>query len=281
MPITDFFEKNPIKDTKNRKQVPDGIWSKCVGCRSIIYEKELNANSMVCTNCDFHHPINSEQRIAILVDEGSFKEIDAHLKPKDFLKFTAAKSYKQSIDEAGKKSNLNEGLVGGTAKINNHPVILGVMDFRFIGGSMGSVVGEKITRLAELAAKKKNPLILVCASGGARMQEGMISLMQMAKTSAAIAKLNEANVPYFAILTNPTLGGVTASFATLADIIIAEPKALIGFAGPRVIEKTIRERLPEGFQTAEFLKENGMIDLIISRTEHKQVIAKLLDFLNN
>lgn len=279
MPISEYFEKNPIKNVNNKKQVPDGIWTKCQGCRSAIFEKEFSGNFMVCPKCDHHHALTPDKRIELLLDKGSFKEQDAHLKPVDVLKFKAEKTYQQSISEAGKKTENSEALIGGLAKIENKPVVIGIMDFRYIGGSMGSVVGEKITRLAETAVKKKLPLILICASGGARMQEGMLSLMQMAKTSQAIGVLAEANLPYITILTNPTLGGVTASFASLADIIIAEPKALIGFAGPRVIEKTIRERLPDGFQTAEFLKENGMVDLIVSRLNHKESISKLLSFM--
>jgi len=279
MPLGDVFNKNQVKDTNNKKKIPDGIWAKCLGCRSIIFERELARNSMVCPKCDFHHPLTSQERIELLTDENSFTEQDGNLTSKDSLKFKAEKTYLESIQKAQKNSRLKEAVIGGCAKINSVPVVIGVMDFRFIGGSMGSVVGEKVSRLAETALKKKAPLILVCASGGARMQEGMLSLMQMAKTSAAIAGLDKTKIPYITLLTNPTMGGVTASFATLADVIIAEPKALIGFAGPRVIEKTLKERLPDGFQTAEFFKENGMIDLIVSRIDQKEVITKLISFL--
>ena len=279
MPISNFFEKNPIKETKSKKQIPDGIWAKCVDCRSIIFDKELVGNFMVCPKCEYHHPLTADKRIQLLTDERSFKEQDANLTSKDPLKFKAEKTYKQSIEGSQKKSNLKEAIIGGTAKIYGKSIVIGVMDFRFIGGSMGSVVGEKVTKLIETAQRRKYPLLLSCASGGARMQEGMISLMQMAKTSQAIGKLNEARVPFISLLTNPTLGGVTASFSTLADIVIAEPRALIGFAGPRVIEMTIKERLPEGFQTAEFLKENGMIDVIVSRADQKNTISKLIGFL--
>jgi len=279
MPISNFFEKNQIKEISSKKQIPDGIWAKCVGCKNIIFDKELVSNFMVCPKCDYHHPLTSERRIQLLTDERSFKEQDAHLTSKDPLKFKAEKSYKQILNGINKKSNLKEAIIGGISKIDYKPVVIGVMDFRFIGGSMGSVVGEKVTKLAETAQRKKQPLVVVCASGGARMQEGMLSLMQMAKTSQAIGKLNNAKVPFISIMTNPTLGGVTASFASLADIVIAEQGALIGFAGPRVIEKTIKERLPDGFQTAEFLKENGMVDMIVSRGEQKETLSKLVGFL--
>lgn len=279
MPIGEIFEKNTIKKSNNKKQIPDGIWVKCDGCRSIIFEKELSGSYMVCPKCNHHHSLTSQKRVELLTDEYSFKEQDAYLKPKDILKFKAETTYQQSIQKARKKSDLNEAIIGGCAKINGFPVVLGVMDFRYIGGSMGSVVGEKVVRLAETALKKKIPLIISCASGGARMQEGMVSLMQMAKTSQAIAQLAEKNIPFIALLTNPTMGGVTASFASLADIIIAEPGALIGFAGPRVIEKTIKERLPDGFQRAEFLKDNGMIDMIVARSDQKEMLAKLINFL--
>lgn len=278
MAIGGIFEKNKIKQSNNKKQIPDGIWVKCEGCRSIIFEKELHNSFMVCPKCNHHHPLAAQRRIQLLTDEGSFREQDKSLNPKDILKFKAENSYQQSIQKARKNSELNEAVISGQALINSKPVIVGVMDFRYIGGSMGSVVGEKVTRLAEVASKKKIPLIISCASGGARMQEGMISLMQMTKTAQAISMLDQAKIPHISILTNPTMGGVTASFATLADIIIAEPGALIGFAGPRVIEKTIRERLPDGFQKAEFLKERGMVDMIVSRGDQKEVLAKLIDF---
>lgn len=279
MPIGEIFEKNTIKKSNSKKQIPDGIWVKCDGCRSIVFEKELSGNFMVCPKCNHHHPLISTKRIELLTDEHSFREQDANLVPRDILNFKGETSYQQSIQKARKNSELNEAIVGGCAKINGKPVVIAVMDFRYIGGSMGSVVGEKIVRLAETALKKKMPLVIACASGGARMQEGMVSLMQMAKTSQAMAQLDEAKIPFIVLLTNPTMGGVTASFASLADIIIAEPKALIGFAGPRVIEKTIKERLPNGFQKAEFLRENGMIDLIVARSDQKEVLAKFLNFL--
>lgn len=279
MPIGEIFEKNKIKQSNNKKQIPDGIWTKCEGCRSIIYDKELQNNFMVCPKCNYHHPLTALRRIELLVDENSFKEQDSTLSPKDILGFKGPDSYQQSIQKAHKKSGLNEAIIGGKAQINSKPIVIGVMDFRFIGGSMGSVVGEKVARLAETALNKKTPLIISCASGGARMQEGMVSLMQMAKTAQVIGQLAEERVPYISLLTNPTMGGVTASYATLADIIIAEPGALIGFAGPRVIEKTIRERLPDGFQKAEFLKEKGMVDLIVARANQNEALAKLIDFL--
>lgn len=279
MPLGEYFDKNTIKESNSKKKVPDGVWTKCKGCGLIIFEKELIKNDMVCPKCDFHHLLAAKGRIEVLVDENSFKEQDKNLVPADKLKFKAEKTYRQSISKALAKSGYNEAFIGGVAEIEKRDIAIGAMDFRFIGGSMGSVVGEKITRLVETAIKKKIPLVISCASGGARMQEGMLSLMQMSKTSQAVGKLGKEKLPYISILTNPTMGGVTASFAGLADIIIAEPGALIGFAGPRVIEKTIKERLPEGFQNANSLKEGGMVDMIVSRANQKDVISKLLGML--
>jgi acetyl-CoA carboxylase carboxyl transferase subunit beta len=215
----------------------------------------------------------------MLIDEGSFSEMDEDITSVDPLEFTSGKAYAEQIASATERTGLPEAIVTGTASIGGHPVVIGVMDFRFIGASMGSAVGEKIARAFELAASLRHPLVLVTASGGARMQEGMLSLMQMAKTSAAAARLAEKRIPYIAVLTNPTMGGVTASFATLADVIVAEPGALIGFAGPRLVEQTIRKSLPKGFQTAEALLEHGMVDMVVDRRELAETLAKLLAYL--
>jgi len=233
----------------------------------------------VCPNCGTHQDITAPERLAMLVDEGSFIESDEGMRSADPLAFTSGKAYADQVAAAEERTGLNEAIISGVATIGGHRVAIGVMDFRFIGASMGSVVGEKITRAFERALDLRIPLVLVTASGGARMQEGMLSLMQMAKTSAAAARLAESRVPYVAVLTNPTMGGVTASFATLADVIVAEPGALIGFAGPRLVEQTIRKSLPKGFQRSEALMENGMVDMVVDRRELAGTLALLLGYL--
>ncbi len=274
-----WFKKK--KDTKTEKKVkiPEGLWVKCDNCKEIIYKKEIEKNLQVCPKCNYHFRISSSERIRLLSDEGSFVELDAGLTTSDPLKFKDTISYIERLEENKKNTNLNEAAVYGEATINQRRVVLAIMDFSFMGGSMGSVVGEKMTRAAELALKNKVPLIIVSSSGGARMQEGMISLMQMAKVSAAIARLKKAGILYISILADPTFGGVTASFAMLGDIIIAEPRSLIGFAGPRVIEQTIKQQLPENFQRAEFLLEHGMIDMVVERRELKNTVHKLIELL--
>ncbi|RJQ33371.1 MAG: acetyl-CoA carboxylase carboxyltransferase subunit beta [Actinobacteria bacterium] len=267
------------KVEKSKVVVPEGLWTKCVSCRQIIYEKELIRNYQVCPKCGHHHYLPAISRIELLLDDASFKEINSDLKSGDPLNFKASKSYKMSLKEAGFATALNEAIITGEGKIDGKKVCLSVMDFKFIGGSMGSVVGEKVARAADFAINKKLPFIVVCASGGARMQEGMLSLMQMAKTSMAVGKIHENKLPFISIMAHPTTGGVLASFPSLADIIIAEPKALIGFTGARVIERTIKERLPDGFQTAEFLLKHGMVDLIASRAEQKEIVSQLLGFM--
>jgi len=256
-------------------KVPEGLWVKCDNCKEIIYKKEVEKNLKVCPKCDYHFRISASERLQHLVDEGSFLEVEDGLSPRDFLNF---KEYKDKLKSSRKKTGLKDAIISGDAKIGGRPVSLVVMDFQFMGGSMGSVVGEKIVRAVERAIEKKVPFIAVTTSGGARMQEGILSLMQMAKTSAAVAKLGEANLPYIAVLTDPTFGGVTASFAMLGDIIIAEPKSLIGFAGPRVIEQTIKQQLPAGFQRAEFLLEHGMLDMIVARKDMHATLGKILEF---
>ncbi len=259
-------------------KIPEGLWVKCDNCKEIIYRKEVEKNLKVCPKCDYHFRISASERLQHLVDEGTFLEVEDGLSPRDFLNF---KDYKDKFKSSRKKTGLKDAVLSGDAKVGGRPVSLVVMDFNFMGGSMGSVVGEKIVRAVERAIEKKVPFIAVASSGGARMQEGIISLMQMAKTSAAIAKLGEAGLPYISVLTDPTFGGVTASFAMLGDIIIAEPKSLIGFAGPRVIEQTIKQQLPAGFQRAEFLRDHGMIDMIVSRRDMRATLGRILDFFAN
>jgi len=273
-----FKKKKDIK-TEKKVKIPEGLWIKCDSCKEIIYKKEIEKNLQVCPKCHYHFRISSAERIKLIADEGSFTEMDIELSTTDPIKFKDTIAYRERLEENKKNTNLNEAAVYGEATINQKPVVLAIIDFSFMGGSMGSVVGEKITRATELALKNKAPLITVSSSGGARMQEGMISLMQMAKVSAAIARLKEAGVLYISILADPTFGGVTASFAMLGDIIIAEPKSLIGFAGPRVIEQTIKQQLPENFQRAEFLLEHGMIDMVVERNELKNTIFKLIKHL--
>lgn len=260
-----------------KKGIPEGIWSKCAACGEVIFQKEFFAGYKVCPGCSFHYPLSAHERLDTLLDMGTFREMDADMTSADPLDFVGNKPYQDSLAASVASTGLKEAVVTGYGKLNARAVVVAVMDFRFIGGSMGSVVGEKITRAIEYAAKKHAPLIIVAASGGARMQEGMFSLAQMAKTSAALAKLAEKHVPYISIMTHPTTGGVTASFPALADIIIAEPGALIGFTGARVIEDTLKEKLPAGFQTAEFMLEHGMVDRVVDRKEIKGEIAALLD----
>jgi acetyl-CoA carboxylase carboxyl transferase subunit beta len=258
-------------------KIPEGLWVKCDNCKEIIYRKEVDKNFKVCPKCDYHFRISASERLPFIVDEGSFLEVEDGLSPKDFLHF---KDYKDKLKSSRKKTGLKDAVISGEAKIGGFPVSIVVMDFSFMGGSMGSVVGEKITRAMERAVEKRTAFISVASSGGARMQEGILSLMQMAKTSAASARLSEAHLPFISVLTDPTFGGVTASFAMLGDIIIAEPKSRIGFAGPTVIEKTIKQQLPAGFQRAEFLMDHGMIDMIVARKDMHATLGKVLQFFS-
>ncbi len=273
-----WFKKEKTTIAKKVK-VPEGLWVKCDTCKEIVYRKEVEKNLKVCPKCNYHFRISAPERIQLLVDEGSFNEIGNNLLPKDILNFKDQVSYKEKLKESQKKTNINEAAIAGSALIGGYPVVLVILDFTFMGGSMGAVVGEKVTLAAEKAAEDGLSLISVTSSGGARMQEGTLSLMQMAKTSAAIARLKQSHMPYISILADPTFGGVTASFAMLGDIIIAEPKSLIGFAGPRVIEQTIKQQLPEDFQRAEFLLQHGLIDMIVDRKDLKQTIIKLLSII--
>ena len=254
----------------------DGLWSKCPECSQVVYRKDLVANASVCAGCGYHNRIDSSERIRLLADEGSFEALDSDLTPIDPLAFKDRRTYIDRIRDSQQATGLRDAVVTGLCRLDGIPLALGVMDFRFMGGSMGSVVGEKLTRLIEEATARRYPLLIVCASGGARMQEGMLSLMQMAKISGALERHRQAELLYLPLLTHPTTGGVTASFAMLGDLILAEPKALIGFAGRRVIEQTLREKLPEGFQTAEYLREHGFVDAIVARTQLRPTLATLL-----
>ncbi len=270
-----WFKRN--KDQANKKvKVPEGLWVKCNSCKEIIYRQEVDRNLKVCPKCTYHFRISAKERISLLTDDGSFQEIGQDLTSKDPLNFKDQLPYKERLKSSQKKTNVNDAATAGSALIDSNEVVIVVLDFAFMGGSMGSVVGEKFAMAAEKAIKEKLPFISVASSGGARMHEGILSLMQMAKTSAAVARFKETGLPYISILADPTFGGVSASFAMLGDIIIAEPKSLIGFAGPRVIEQTIKQQLPDNFQTAEFVLEHGMIDMIVNRKELKGTISKLL-----
>jgi acetyl-CoA carboxylase carboxyl transferase subunit beta len=262
-----------------RKDVPGSIWIKCDDCGAILFRDKLAENLWVCDSCDFHFRITPDDYFALLLDNGSFAEINEGMRSIDFLKFRDTKKYVDRIKIAQNDTGNGSAIRTGTGAIDGRVVAIGVMDFRFIGGSLGSVVGEKIVRLVDLAIKKKLPLILVTQSGGARMQESTVSLMQMAKTSAAIGQLQQAGLPYIVILTNPTTGGVTASFAMLGDIHIAEPKALVGFAGPRVIKEAMKCELPDSFQKSEFLMDNGFCDMIINRHQMKEQLGRILSLL--
>lgn len=283
MSLKDWFEKRKTKrlnaDLVESKISGDDLlrlWEKCYNCGTSIPQKELDINMLVCPKCDYHFRIGARTRIEQLLDEGTFKEIDNNILPSDPLDFVDTMSYKDRQKDAVKKSNLNEAVVIGTGKISGHDAAVAVMDFAYMGGSMGSVVGEKITRLIEEGVKRKIPIIAVTSSGGARMQESCLSLMQMAKTSCAVARANEEKILYITVLTEPTFGGVTASFGTLGDIIIAEQGARIGFAGRRVIEQTIRQKLPADFQTAEYLLKYGQVDMVAHRKELKETLEKLI-----
>lgn len=262
-----------------KKDIPQGLWQKCPASGEIIYNKELEQNQNVVPKSGYHFPISSAKRLGFLLDSGSWEEFDKDLKPNDPLEFNDTKAYKNRITGYQAKTGMNDSVIDGLGKIHGIPVSIAVMDFKFGGGSLGSVAGEKITRAIERALEIKIPCIIVSCSGGARMQEGILSLMQMAKTSAALAKLSKAKLPFISVLTNPTTGGVTASYATLGDVIISEPGALIGFAGRRVIKETTNEDLPEGFQSAEFLLERGLVDMIVDRREMRGSLRDLLSAL--
>ena len=278
--VIDKIKKVTVTDTKANTKASDmmvGKWIKCDNCKEILYKEDVRANFSVCPNCGKHFRLSSRRRIAQIIDEGTFEELNADLHTTDPIKF---EGYLQKIKSLEEKTKIKEAVKTGIGKINGINVAIGVMDANFMMGSMGEVVGEKITRLIETAIEKHLPVIMFCASGGARMQEGMVSLMQMAKTSAALSKLNKAGQLYISVFTDPTTGGVTASFASLGDVILAEPGALIGFAGPRVIEQTINQKLPEGFQRAEFLLEHGFVDRIVERKDMKNELFNILKLHN-
>ncbi len=269
----------PALAPKGKKAVPEGLWIRCRECGAILFRRSVENNLWVCPECHYHFRITAEQRIKQLTDPGSFEPFNEDMAPADPLNVVDLKSYKDRIADAQKKTRQNDGVQTGTAFIKGRKVILGCMDFSFLGGSMGSVVGEKITRAIEFAGDRDLPLVLVSASGGARMMESGFSLMQMAKTSAALSRFDDQGGLFISVLTDPTTGGVTASFAMLGDVILAEPKALIGFAGPRVIQQTIREELPEGFQRAEFLQDCGFIDRVVPRSELRSEISSIIDYV--
>ena len=273
-----FWRRKEGESRPGKAVIPEGLWVKCDSCKEIVYRAELERAGRVCPKCRYPFRISARDRIASLVDEGSFEEREAGLRSRDPLRFKDTVKYTDRVKNARNKTGLEEAVITGLGRIGGHAVSLAVFEFAFMGGSMGSVVGEKLTRAIELAIAKRVPLLIVSASGGARMQEGILSLMQMAKTSAALARLAEERLPYLSLLTDPTTGGVTASFAMLGDIIIAEPRALIGFAGPRVIAETIRQPLPEGFQRSEFLLEHGQLDLVVERRELRETLRRLLVF---
>ena len=271
-------ESGELDNSGEKKVRTEGLWVKCEGCRQIIWKKDLEDNMNVCPKCDRHFRIDARTRLAQLLDDNQYETFDGNISSTDPLKFVDLKPYSSRLRQAQKETGLKDAIINAHGKLLGRPVVASVMEYSFIGGSMGAVVGEAITRAVERSADTKMPLIIVSASGGARMMEGVISLMQLAKISASLARLDKAKVPFISLLTDPTTGGVTASFAMLGDLNIAEPGALIGFAGPRVIEQTIRQKLPEGFQTAEFLLEHGFLDAVVPRKEMKPYIAQALDF---
>jgi acetyl-CoA carboxylase carboxyl transferase subunit beta len=272
-------ESSEIQQTDEKRVRTEGLWVKCEGCRQIIWKKELEDNFNVCTKCDYHFRIDARQRLMLLLDEDSIETQDDNLESTDPLNFSDTRPYKARLVKSKGATGLKDAIINATGTMHGRRVIVSAMEYSFIGGSMGAVVGEAITRAIERANHDRKPLIVVSASGGARMMEGVVSLMQMAKISAALARLDSARVPYISVLTDPTTGGVTASYAMLGDLNIAEPGALIGFAGPRVIEQTIRQKLPEGFQTSEFLLQHGMLDAVVNRKEMKAYISRALDFM--
>ncbi|UBF28480.1 acetyl-CoA carboxylase, carboxyltransferase subunit beta [Kovacikia minuta CCNUW1] len=280
MSLFDWFanrqKSGPTNQERQEREIADGLWSKCEKCGVLAYTKDLRANQMVCLECAHHIRVYSDERIRQLIDANTWIPLNEGLYGVDPLKFRDRKSYSDRLREMQEKTKLPDGVQTGIGQLEGLPVALGVMDFRFMGGSMGSVVGEKLTRLIERATRERLPVVIVCASGGARMQEGMLSLMQMAKISGALDRHRDARLLYIPILTHPTTGGVTASFAMLGDIILAEPKATIGFAGRRVVEQTLREKLPDGFQTAEYLLQHGFVDAIVPRTQLKKTLAQLI-----
>jgi acetyl-CoA carboxylase carboxyl transferase subunit beta len=271
-----IFSKPRLRSHEKRDDMPEGLWTKCPECGAMIHQLELQQNLQVCPHCEYHFPIDSRERIAVLADTDSFEEIDADLVSANPLGFAG---YAEKTAILREKTGLSDAVVSGRLTIDGHRAMIAVMDFKYFAGSMGSVVGEKITRAIEWAIRERRGMIMVSASSGARMQEGMLSLMQMAKTCGALAKLDEARLPYISLMTHPTTGGVTASFATIGDINLAEPKCMIGFAGPRVVKETTHQNLPPGFQTAEFMMEHGLVDAIVPRKKMRESISRLLSHM--
>ena len=280
MSLFDWFanrrKAGPISQERQEREIADGLWSKCDACGVMTYTKDLVANQLVCAECGHHHRVFSDDRIQQLIDEGSWQPLDIQIRPQDPLKFRDRKAYADRLRDMQSRTELTDAVQTGIGQLEGLTIGLGVMDFRFMGGSMGSVVGEKLTRMIEHSTELGYPVIIVCASGGARMQEGMLSLMQMAKISGALERHREARLLYLPVLSHPTTGGVTASFAMLGDVILAEPQATIAFAGRRVVEQTLREKLPDDFQTAEYLLKHGFVDAIVPRTELKTTLGKLI-----
>ncbi|TDI28146.1 MAG: acetyl-CoA carboxylase carboxyltransferase subunit beta [Acidobacteria bacterium] len=278
-----WFKKNKQPKAaisgEDRTVIPEGLWVKCDSCKEIIYRKEVLARANVCPKCNYHFRISARERLTTLFDNGIYEELDMGIIATDPLRFIDTKPYKDRLKQYQEKTGMDDAVINAAGRMGDSPVVISAMEYSFMGGSMGSVVGEKITRNAERALERRHPLIIISASGGARMQEGALSLMQMAKISSTLARLDDAGIPYISILTDPTTGGVTASYAMLGDLNIAEPRALIGFAGPRVIEQTIRQKLPEGFQRSEFLLEHGMVDLIVERKKMREKLITCLRLL--
>jgi acetyl-CoA carboxylase carboxyl transferase subunit beta len=265
-------------DTRKKRETPDGLWMKCDGCQATVYRKAVEERMRVCPECDYHFTLGARERLDMILDQDSFEEFFPNMSPTDPFEFADLETYRSRLERYQKATGLPDAIIVGKGKILDHELLIGFMEPNFMRASMGSVVGEKVTRLFEKAIEMRLPVIIFCASGGARMQEGALSLMQMAKTSAAVARLDEAGGLYISVLTNPTTAGVMASFASLGDLVVAEPKALIGFTGPRVIKETLKTELPEGFQTSEFMLEHGFVDRVIHRTRLKEELALLLDY---
>jgi acetyl-CoA carboxylase carboxyl transferase subunit beta len=272
-------EKTPKQPGERRLQIREGLWVKCDNCKEIVYRQEVLLNSNVCPKCNYHFRISARERLEQLLDDARYEEFDAEISPTDALEFRDTKPYRERLVQYQDRTAMQDALISCTGRLGGHPVVLSVMEYGFMGGSMGSVVGEKVTRCAERSLRERWPLITISCSGGARMQEGALSLMQMAKISSALARLDQEGIPFISILTDPTTGGVTASFAMLGDLNIAEPRALIGFAGPRVIEQTIRQKLPAGFQRSEFVQEHGMLDMVVDRSQMRDILISCLNFM--
>jgi acetyl-CoA carboxylase carboxyl transferase subunit beta len=277
MPI---FKKPSFKSENKKRDMPEGLWQKCPDCGEVIHQLTLVENLRVCPKCDYHFTLEAMDRLQAFLDAGTFEEMDADLEPADVLNFRGPKTYRESLLKYQKLTGMPDAVVSGTGRIDGREIAVAAMDFRFITGSMGSVVGEKITRMIEHGTEHRLPVVIFTAAGGARMHEGLFALMQMAKTSGALALHAQAGLPYIAVLTNPTTGGVSASFATLGDLILAEPKCMVGFAGPRVIRETTQQDLPPGFQTAEFLDDHGLVDMIVHRKRMRSTIAEILNYFS-